>query len=132
MKVEGWLFAAGFFFFAISAVIYGILSDGEPVGTVALAFTAGLAFLIGYFVLFTARRIDPRPEDSKTAEIAEGAGELGFYSPHSWWPLAVAFFAATAFLGIVIGWWLFIIGAIGGGLAVIGMVFEYYRGEPVH
>jgi hypothetical protein len=44
----------------------------------------------------------------------------------------VAFFAATAFLGIVIGWWLFIIGAIGGGLAVIGMVFEYYRGEPVH
>ena len=129
MKVEGWLFAAGFFFFAISAVIYGVLAE-EPVGTVALAFTAGLAFLTGYYLLFTARRIDPRPEDSKTAEIAEGAGELGFYSPHSWWPLALAFFAATAFLGIVIGWWLFIIGAIGGGLAVIGLVFEYYRGEP--
>ncbi|HEX7188476.1 MAG TPA: cytochrome c oxidase subunit 4 [Actinomycetes bacterium] len=129
MKVEGWLFAAGFFFFAISAVIYGVLAE-EPVGTVALAFTAGLAFLTGYYLLFTARRIDPRPEDSKTAEIAEGAGELGFYSPHSWWPLPLAFFAATAFLGIVIGWWLFIIGAIGGGLAVIGLVFEYYRGEP--
>jgi cytochrome c oxidase subunit IV len=129
MKVEGWLFAAGFFFFAISAVIYGILAE-EPVGTVALAFTAGLAFLVGYYLLFTARRIDPRPEDSKFAEIAEGAGELGFYSPHSWWPLAVAIFAAMAFLGIVIGWWLFIIGALGGGLAVIGLVFEYYRGEP--
>ena len=131
MKVEGWLFAAGFFFFAIAAVVYGVLS-GEPVGTVALAFTAGLAFLIGYYVLFTARRIDPRPEDSKTAEISEGAGELGFYSPHSWWPLAVAFFAATTFLGIVVGWWLFIIGVVGGGLAVIGMVFEYYRGDPAH
>ena len=129
MKVEGWLFAAGFFFFAISAVIYGILAE-EPVGTVALAFTAGLAFLVGYYLLFTARRIDPRPEDSKFAEIADGAGELGFYSPHSWWPLVVAIFAATAFLGIVIGWWLFIIGAVGGGLAVIGLVFEYYRGEP--
>ena len=129
MKVEGWLFAAGFFFFAISAVIYGVLAE-EPVGTVALAFTAGLAFLVGYYLLFTARRIDPRPEDSKFAEIAEGAGELGFYSPHSWWPLAVAIFAAMAFLGIVIGWWLFIIGALGGGLAVIGLVFEYYRGEP--
>jgi len=129
VKVEGWLFAAGFFFFGISAVIYGILAE-EPVGTVALAFTAGLAFLVGYYLLFTARRIDPRPEDSKFAEIAEGAGELGFYSPHSWWPLAVAIFAATAFLGIVIGWWLFIIGALGGGLAVIGLVFEYYRGEP--
>jgi hypothetical protein len=129
MKVEGWLFAAGFFFFAISAVIYGLLAE-EPVGTVALAFTAGLAFLVGYYLLFTARRIDPRPEDSQTAEIAEGAGELGFYSPHSWWPLPVAFFAATAFLGVAVGWWLFIIGAIGGALSVIGLVFEYYRGEP--
>jgi hypothetical protein len=129
MKVEGWLFAAGFIFFSISAVIYGLLAE-EPVGTVALAFTAGLAFLIGYYMLFTARRIDPRPEDSLTAEIDEGAGELGFYSPHSWWPLPVAFFAAVAFVGIVFGWWLFIIGAIGGGLSVIGLVFEYYRGEP--
>ncbi|MBA2768447.1 MAG: cytochrome c oxidase subunit 4 [Sporichthyaceae bacterium] len=129
MKVEGWLFAAGFFFFAISAVIYGLLSE-EPVGTVALAFTAGLAFLIGYYLLFTARRIDPRPEDSKFAEIADGAGELGFYSPHSWWPLAVAFFAALVFVGIIIGWWLFLIGAIGAALAVVGLVFEYYRGEP--
>lgn len=129
MKVEGWLFAAGFIFFSISAVIYGVLAE-EPVGTVALAFTAGLAFLIGYYLLFTARRIDPRPEDSLTAEIDEGAGELGFYSPHSWWPLPVAFFAAVSFIGIVFGWWLFIIGAIGGGLSVIGLVFEYYRGEP--
>jgi len=129
MKVEGWLFAAGFFFFAISAVIYGLLSE-EPVGTVALAFTAGLAFLIGYYLLFTARRIDPRPEDSKYAEISDGAGELGFYSPHSWWPLAVAFFAALVFVGIIIGWWLFLIGAIGAALAVVGLVLEYYRGEP--
>lgn len=129
MKIEGWLFASGFFFFGIAAVIYGVLS-GEPVGTVALGFTAGLAFLIGYYLLFTARRIDPRPEDSRFAEIEEGAGELGFYSPHSWWPLPVAFFAAIVFVGIVIGWWLFIIGVIGAALAVIGMVFEYYRGEP--
>ena len=129
MKVEGWLFAAGFFFFAIAAVIYGVLAE-EPVGTVALAFTAGLAFLVGYYLLFTARRIDPRPEDSKTAEIVDGAGELGFYSPHSWWPLAVAASAAITFLGVAIGWWLFIIGAGCGALAVVGFVFEYYRGEP--
>ena len=131
MKVEGWLFAAGFFFFALSAAIYWALSE-EPVGTVALAFTAGLAFLVGYYLLFTARRIDERPEDSKVGEIADGAGELGFYSPHSWWPLPLAFFAALAFAGIAFGWWLFIIGAIGGGLSVIGLVMEYHRGEPAH
>jgi hypothetical protein len=129
VKVEGWLFAAGLYFYGIAAVIYGVLAD-EPVGTVALAFTAGQASLDGYYLLFTARRIDPRPEDSPTAEIDEGAGELGFYSPHSWWPLAVAFFAATSFLGVAVGWWLFMIGAIGGALAVVGMVFEYYRGDP--
>ena len=131
MKVEGWLFAAGFFFFSLAAVIYWLLSE-EVVGTVALGFTAGLAFRTGYYLLFTARRIDRRPEDSVNAEIADGAGELGFYSPHSWWPLPVAFFAAMAFLGIIFGWWLFIIGAVGGGLSVIGFVFEYYRGEPAH
>ena len=129
MKVEGWLFAAGFFFFSLAALVYWLLSE-EVVGTVALAFTSGLAFLTGYYLLFTARRIDRRPEDNVYAEIADGAGELGFYSPHSWWPLPVAFFAACTFLGIIIGWWLVIIGVIGGGLAVIGLVFEYYRGEP--
>ena len=129
MKVEGWLFAAGFFFFSLAAVVYWLLSE-EVVGTVALSFTSGLAFLTGYYLLFTARRIDRRPEDSVDAEISDGAGDLGFYSPYSWWPLPVAFFAATTFLGIIIGWWLVIIGVIGGALAVIGLVFEYYRGEP--
>ena len=131
MKVEGWLFSAGCLFFGLASIVYWVLS-GEWVGTVALAFTAGLAFLVGFYLLATTRRIDVRPEDRVDAEIAEGAGELGFYSPYSWWPLAVAFFAALAFLGIVFGWWLFIIGAIGGLLSVVGLVFEYYRGEPVH
>ncbi len=131
MKVEGWLFAAGFFFFGLAAVIYGVLAE-EPVGTVALGFTAGLAFLVGYYLLFTARRIDRRPEDMVDAEIADGAGELGFYSPHSWWPLPVAFFAALTFVGIVFGWWLFIIGVGTGVIALSGFVFEYYRGEHAH
>ena len=129
MKVEGWLFAAGFFFFSLAAVVYWLLSE-EVVGTVALSFTSGLAFLTGYYLLFTARRIDRRPEDSVDAEISDGSGELGFYSPHSWWPLAVAGSAAITFLGVAIGWWLFIIGAGAAVLAVIGLVFEYYRGDP--
>ena len=31
--------------------------------------------------------MDPRPEDRKDGEIADGAGELGFFPPYSWWPL---------------------------------------------
>ncbi len=131
MKVEGWLFSSGTVFFALSTIVYWLLSE-EPVGTVALGFTTGLGFLIGYYLLFTGSRVDIRPEDRLDAEIEEGAGELGFFSPHSWWPLPLAFFAALAFLGIVYGWWLFIIGAGGGLLSVIGLVFEYHRGDPAH
>ena len=129
MKVEGWIFAGGIFFFSLAALVYWFLS-AEPIGTVALAFTAGLGFLVGYYLLFTARRIDPRPEDMPTAEIEEGAGELGFYSPHSWWPLPLAFFAAVTFAGLAIGWWMVLLGIVGGAFSVIGLVFEYYRGDP--
>jgi hypothetical protein len=36
------------------------------------------------------------------------------------------------FLGLVFAWWLFIIGVGFGTMAVIGMIFEYYRGEFAH
>jgi hypothetical protein len=35
-------------------------------------------------------------------------------------------------LGVVIGWWLVIIGAGLGVVALTGWVFEYYRGEHAH
>ena len=132
MKVEGWLFAAGFFFFAIAAVVYGLLS-GEPAGTVALAFTGGLAFLVGYYLLFTARRIDSRPEDRQDAEIADGAGELGFYSPHSWWPLFVALSASVTAVGVAL-WlpWLIVAGVCFVLSTAAGLVFEYYTGPEKH
>ena len=136
MHIEARLFEFLTAFFVLSAVVYAVLTamfakgGVEWAGVTALVMTSGLTLITGTFFRFVARRLDTRPEDYEDAEISDGAGELGFYSPHSWWPLAVAIFAAMAFLGIVIGWWLFIIGALGGGLAVIGLVFEYYRGEP--
>ncbi len=131
MKIEGMLFAAGTVFYALVAVIYFLLSR-EPVGTTALALTAGLAFLVGFYVLFTGRRVGERPEDRVDAEVAEGAGELGFFSPHSWWPLPLAAGAAVFTLGLTFGFWLSYIGFTILGLSVIGLVFEYYRGEHAH
>jgi hypothetical protein len=92
----------------------------------------GLAFLTGFYVLFTGRRLPPRPEDEHEGEIYQGTGELGFFSPHSWWPLFVGLAAAVAAAGAAIGWWLFLIGMLLVVLASIGFVFEYYRGHYAH
>lgn len=128
MKIEGALFAAGTLFFFPLALVYWLLSN-EPAGTTALALTGGLSFLIGFYMLFTGRRIGSRPEDRLDGEIEEGAGEFGFFSPHSWWPLPAAASGAVVFLGLIFGWWLVIIGAIGLAISSIGLVFEYHHGE---
>ena len=129
MKVEGWLFAAGFFFFAIAAIVYGLVA-GETVGVVALAFTAGLAFLVGYYLLFTARRIDVRPEDRKDAEIADGAGELGFFSPASYWPFGLALSAGLMGLALAFYYpWLIAIAGAALLITIGGLLFEYYVGQ---
>jgi hypothetical protein len=118
-------------FFAAADVVYWHFSK-DPTGTTALALAVGLAFLSGFYILFTGRRLPRRPEDNPDAEISEGTGELGFFSPHSWWPLITGLAAALAALGAAVGWWLFLIGMLCVMLSAIGFVFEYYRGVYSH
>jgi len=129
MKVEGYLFAFIAVFLLPTDIVYWHYSH-DWTGTTALALAAGLGILVGTYLLITARRIEPRPEDLEDADISDGAGELGFFSPYSWAPLWCGLAAATAFLGLVFGWWLFAIGAAVAIPAVGSMVFEYYRNVP--
>jgi cytochrome c oxidase subunit IV len=131
MKVEGYLFLGCAVFFGASDYVYWYFSH-DPTGSTALAIAVGLAFLIGFYVLFTGRRLPPRPEDNAEGEIYQSTGELGFFSPHSWWPLFLALAAGVAALGVAIGWWLFLIGMLMVLLATVGFVFEYYRGHYAH
>jgi len=129
VKVEGYLFAFIAVFLLPTDIVYWHYSH-DWTGTTALALAVGLGILVGTYLLITARRIEPRPEDLEDADISDGAGELGFFSPYSWAPLWCGLAAATAFLGLVFGWWLFAIGAAFAIPAVGSMVFEYYRNVP--
>ena len=129
MKVESLIFGMVAVFCFVVAVVYGVWSH-EPIGTTALVLSGGLTSLIGGFFWFVSRRIDARPEDLKDAEIADGAGELGFFSPGSYWPFALALSAGTMGLALAFWYsWLIIIGGVALLLTIGGLLFEYYVGQ---
>jgi len=131
MKSETWIFAICTFFFVLFAPAYWFVT-GDPTGTSALVMTALLTLLVSFYLGFHATHMEPRPEDRNDGEIADGAGELGFFPPYSWWPLWCGLTLALIVVGVVIAWWLFIIGAVLGSVALTGLIFEYYRGEHAH
>jgi hypothetical protein len=129
MKASWKLFGGLSVFYVIMTVIYWQVG-GEEVGIAGMLLSACLAGMVGFYVWFTQKRIGVTlPEDNLTAEIADGAGELGFYSPHSWWPLPVAVSACIFALGLIIGWWLSLIGLGALVISIIGMVTEYEKPE---
>ncbi|GLY01778.1 MULTISPECIES: cytochrome c oxidase subunit 4 [Actinoplanes] len=145
MRTEYKIFAGVAVFLFGAAAVYGFYTaysgnasgsegDGfqggvEWVGTVALILSALLCSMCGGFFWFVARRIDLRPEDREDGEIAEGAGELGFFSPGSYWPFGIALSAAIAGLGLVFWmWWLLAFGLVLVIFTSCAMIFEYYTG----
>ncbi|HNM96687.1 MAG TPA: cytochrome c oxidase subunit 4 [Marmoricola sp.] len=131
MKIEARIFAICVAFYGPVAVAYWLITH-DWTGTTALAMTMLLAAMVWLYLGFHARKMEPRPEDRPDGEISEGAGELGFFPPFSWWPLWCALSLAVIVLGVVFGWWLFAIGLGLGALALSGWIFEYYRGEHAH
>lgn len=130
MKASWQLFTGLALFYFIMTVIYWQVG-GEALGITVLLLSGGLAAMVGFYVWFTQKRIGVvLPEDDTRAEIADGAGELGFYSPHSWWPLPVALSTIAAGLGLIIGWWLTLIAISALVVSIIGWVTEYEKPLP--
>ena len=129
MKVESIIFNIIAIFCVAAAVVYGVWSR-EPIGTTALVLSAGLTGMIGAFFWFVARRIDARPEDRKDADIADGAGELGFFSPGSYWPFGIALSAGLMGLALAFFYpWMIILAGAALLITIGGLLFEYYVGQ---
>lgn len=110
-------------FLALMAVFYILATSwiGEDawqagmewVGGSALVLAAAMSFMLGVYLDFTERRMDIVPEDWEEAEIEDGAGVLGFFSPGSIWPAAMA--GSIMLLGLGIAFfqlWLIALGAV--------------------
>jgi hypothetical protein len=134
MKTEYRLFVGLATFLFACAIVYWLWSDaalggGDWIGTVALVLSGLLCAMVGGYFWFVSRRIDLRPEDRVDAEIADGAGEIGFFSPGSYWPFGIAASAAVTGMGLVFWmWWLIGLGLVAVILSACALLFEYYTG----
>jgi hypothetical protein len=140
MKIEGRMFLGIAAFAFVMAVVYGVWAKLgstdhriEPIGLIGLLLTGGLCLIVGTFFEFVSRRLEqPRPEDNPEAEISDGTGDVGFFSPGSYWPISLALAAGIVAIALAF-WlvWLLVVGVVCVLLMVGGLVFEYHVG-PNH
>lgn len=132
-----WLLVGFFLFIAIVYTGWSILAHPqEPwynavewVGTVALFFAVFMAAMIAFYTSRVHKAQGGElPEDILTSDIDDGDPELGEFSPWSWWPLVLAGSAAFGAVGLAVGTWMVPIGFSIFAVAIIGWVYEYYRG----
>jgi len=134
VRGESLLFAIVSGFLYLAAIVYGFWTKYathgvEWIGVTALVLSGLLTGMCTLYFFVVSRRIDPRPEDRPDAEISDAAGEVGFFSPGSYWPFGLALAAVVAGLGLVY-WqtWLLGLGLLGVLGATGGLLFEYYTG----
>jgi hypothetical protein len=80
VKIEGLIFAFGAAFYGLLTVVY-VFMTREIIGTTVLLLTSLLAALIGFYVLYTAKRVGSRPEDRNDAEIDEAGPTTAASAP---------------------------------------------------
>ncbi|WP_067655104.1 cytochrome c oxidase subunit 4 [Nocardia harenae] len=138
MRIEARIFELLTVFFIIVGAVYGFFTAQsrtgiEWAGLTAMVLTAGLSLIIGTYFRFVARRLDLRPEDYEDAEIVDGAGDLGFFSPGSPWPILLAGAGSVTALGLAFfQFWLIGTGVVLVLIAAAGLVFEYHMGPEKH
>lgn len=106
-------------------IIYWFWSR-EQTGTACLLFSTGAYGLIAAFVYLQWRRRHriPRPEDREDADMADGAGEVGFFPAASLWPPAIGLGAVILALGMIFGTWFWALGGVMVLGAIIGWIVE--------
>lgn len=132
-----WILAVFFGLVGVLYTVWNLISNPgvvianriEWVGSVGLFFAAFMAVLIAFYLGQVYKSQGGElPEDTLTADIDDGDPELGEFSPWSWWPIVLASSAGLAMIGLAVGSWLVPVGFAVFVVAIVGWVYEYYRG----
>ena len=124
----------GIYFFVV-AVIYTVwnliaIQEVEWAGSVAILLSAGLAWMIAYYLSRTHKAQGGElVEDLPMADIDDGDPEIGEFAPWSWWPFVLAGGAGVIMIGLSVGIWLAFFALPLVPIAVTGWVYEHYRGR---
>lgn len=130
-----WIIAIFFAIVTATYIIWNLLHHQmlEWTGTLAIFGATLLAGFIAFYLGLVARKQGGvLIEDREDGDIDDGDPETGFFSPWSWWPILLAFAAAIMALGLSIGgyaFWLAFLSAPLYIIAVVGWIYEYYRGH---
>jgi hypothetical protein len=127
-----WILAAFFALLAAVYVFWEVIAVGrvEWVGAVSIGLCSVLSLFIAFYLRLVYRNQGGElAEDRLDAEIDDGEAEQGFFSPWSWWPVALAAGAALVFLGLSISFWIVAYAVPLALIALVGWVYEYYRGN---
>lgn len=137
MKSNIWILIAMSAYFSVATAAYAIWSSleygtFEVIGTAAMAMLVILSVFVAFYLNNANKRAGLLPEDNLNGEISDGAGEVGFYSPWSWWPFVIGLSSAVAFASLAVGWWLTFVALPFAIVGLVGFVFEYNRGAHAH
>jgi hypothetical protein len=97
-----------------------------------MALLVILSVFVAFYLYSGMRRTATLPEDRQDGNIEDDAGEVGFFSPWSWWPLMIGASSGVAFASLAVGWWLFFVALPFALVGIIGFVFEYDRFAHAH
>lgn len=129
-----WILTVYLVLLAAVYTVWNLIEHGyvEWAGSTVILLSGGLTgFIASYLVLVQRKQGGVLVEDRDDSDIDDGDPELGEFSPWSWWPIVLAFGAALVILGLCVGFdfWLAFLSLPIVLVAVIGWVYEYYRGS---
>lgn len=129
-----WILTAYFLIVATVYTLWSITAVGyiEWAGSLVILLSGGLTgFIAGYLMLAHRKQGGTLVEDLPDSDIDDGDPDIGEFSPWSWWPIVLAFAAGLFVIGLSIGnnFWLAFLALPLVPVAVVGWIYEYYRGH---